>query len=80
MTSIEYTYHNNGTIFEMISKNENGKLDGVQKGYHLNGQLWYEQCYENGLKEGIQKEYYINDQLRYEYYCENGRLIWQKEY
>ena len=72
MTSIEYTYRDNGNIFEMISKNESGQLDGIQKGYYSNGQLYSEHYYENGLKEGIQKGYYSNGQLKYEEYYENG--------
>ena len=43
-----------------------GKIEGVYKKYHHNGQLYSEVNYINGLKNGIYKEYYANGQIKEE--------------
>ena len=45
----------------------NGKLDGVYKEYHENGQLKKEIVYKNGIVDGVGKEYLEDGQLVEDY-------------
>ncbi len=50
-----------------------GKLEGIQKFWYDNGQLYYENNYKNGKLNGIQKFWYDNGQLYYEENYKNGK-------
>jgi len=45
---------------------KNGKIHGLRKWWHDNGQLWDETPYVNGEVRGITKGWYNDGQLRYE--------------
>ena len=47
----------------------NGKINGIYKSYHRNGQLYSEVNYIDGNRNGIYKSYY-----------ENGQLYWEVNY
>jgi antitoxin component YwqK of YwqJK toxin-antitoxin module len=46
--------------------NSLGNKNGIEKLYHLNGQLCSEVNYIDGKREGIYKSYYGNGQLKSE--------------
>lgn len=71
---------------------EDGKLDGVQKTYFINGNVEYIYNYKNGLKNGVEKKFnrdgnlisednYLNGDLsERKYYFESGQLKGMSEY
>jgi antitoxin component YwqK of YwqJK toxin-antitoxin module len=60
---------------------EVGKVDGVWKTFHSNGELHYIETFKNGKKEGLWEEYYKNGQLKTKIYFHNGyKQGMKKEY
>jgi antitoxin component YwqK of YwqJK toxin-antitoxin module len=58
---------------DIINKNEQGQLHGIQIGYHPNGQIWFKENYINGNKHGEHIGYYNDGQISYkENYNING--------
>jgi len=69
---------------------KNGKMEGIQKFYNLNGTLESEFSYKNGIQEGIGRMYYesgklmgavifrdgVREGIQSEYY-ESGKLFWE---
>jgi antitoxin component YwqK of YwqJK toxin-antitoxin module len=78
MTTL-YNIPFSGKAFMLSSKGDtvstdiyvNGKLNGVCKAWHQDGQLSHERFYNNGRKEGIHRGWWPNGKLRFEYEFEN---------
>ena len=82
-----YFYHGqlySGTIEELNTNEDlksvkqilNGKEDGLQKGYHYNGQLSYEYNVEQGIRQGEYKEYFPSGDLQiFKVYNDEGRPV-----
>jgi len=51
-----------------------GKEYTIERRYHCNGKLWYEENLVNGKKEGIYRNWWLNGQLRIEYNYINNKL------
>ena len=60
---------------EILYNYDNGKLQGLQKKWHLNGVLRGQWYYENDKLHGIIKEWYNNGNLKYSKKYDNGTLI-----
>ena len=71
----------------------NGSPDGLTRGWHENGQLYYESNYVEGKQEGVDRGWYENGQLYYESnyvegkqegvdrgWYENGQLRYEENY
>ena len=53
---------------------KDGKLDGVQRYWYSNGQLYIEENYKNGQQDGVQRYWYDNGQLNEEANYKDGKL------
>ena len=51
---------------------KNGQRHGLDRLWHLNGQLWHESYWKNGQEHGLSREWYSNGQLDHEHYWKNG--------
>ena len=51
-----------------------GKIEGIYKSYHINGQLYKKVNYIDGKMNGIYKEYYNNGQLYREVNYIDGKM------
>ena len=52
-----------------------GKLEGIEKGYYVNGKLMWEVSWKDNKQEGIAKLYYKNGTLRAEIKFEKNEAI-----
>lgn len=50
-----------------IGRYVNGKLDGLYRRWHKNGQLQYEENYKNGKRDGLARSWHENGRLQYEW-------------
>lgn len=70
----------NGHVFEHFADGtvkrdasyRDGKLQGLTRGWHLNGQLDYSRTYFAGLEEGTHEGWYENGSRRFEYHFSRG--------
>jgi antitoxin component YwqK of YwqJK toxin-antitoxin module len=57
---------------DIVNKNENKQLHGIQIGYYTNDQIEYKLNYINGDQHGIQIGYYDNGKIMYKKNYNNG--------
>ena len=57
-------YYKNGQL-ESEANYEDGKEEGLSKGFHKNGKLLYEVNYKNGKREGLEKTYHESGTMSY---------------
>lgn len=60
-------------VYTKINNYLDGKLHGVQRDWHSNGQLYYETNYLNGRRHGLERYWYANGRLHYETNYLNGK-------
>ncbi|MEP6834116.1 MAG: hypothetical protein ABJB74_12010 [Gemmatimonas sp.] len=64
--------HFDGGVLKRDANYRDGKLNGVTRGWHENGQVDYARTYSAGLEEGTHKGWYENGGRRFEYHFRNG--------
>jgi antitoxin component YwqK of YwqJK toxin-antitoxin module len=64
----------------IINKNDNGQLHGIQIGYHDNGKIWYKENYINGNQHGEQIVNYPNGQISIKCHYINGNEVSHSEW
>jgi antitoxin component YwqK of YwqJK toxin-antitoxin module/Flp pilus assembly protein TadD len=69
---VGFNVYSNGQL-KKETNYEDGKEDGLQKGWHKNGQLKFEANYKDGEKGGLQKGWHKNGQLQYEDNYKGGK-------
>ena len=57
----------------LLLKNDMKPVTGIVRGWHENGQLWYEKNYKDGKRVGSHREWYENGQLEYEMNFKDGK-------
>lgn len=62
----EWKFYDNQAILSSVEPYDSGKIEGVVKVYHLNGQVAAEIPYVDGLKNGPFKEYNTDGTVRIE--------------
>ena len=68
-------YYENGNIREILSFNEDKKLDGICLAYSLEGVQTGIASYKNGIKEGEWKIWRPDGSIVYEMFYKNGKKI-----
>lgn len=63
---VKQDFYRDGTLKSEISYNANGKMDGIVKMYHRNGQVKKEFAYKNGIPTGIGKAFFKNGKIKSE--------------
>ena len=56
------------------AQSEQALLSGVQKNYHVNGQVQLEQQYKNNKQDGYVREYYPNGKLAFVQGMKDGKI------
>ena len=69
---LEKRKDNNGYIAWLFNT---FKLTGLCRGWHWNGQLWYDDNYGHGKMHGSCRGWYPNGKQMYDYNYEYGRLV-----
>ena len=58
----------------LLLKNDMKPVTGIVRGWHENGQLWYEKNYKDGKRVGSHREWHENGQLRFEVNFKDGKF------